>query len=128
MEPYVMVRGIRDPGNPDVIVSEGVRLQLPPGMSHVELEPPRRGRRGGTPNTAELVAFCGYADEGDGVQLKNPDDPMAGSILLPGDPEELSRESERAARWAEAVSVVFVGLDVAVNLPLVFVVLSLVIR
>ena len=124
MEPYVMVRGVRDPDDPGVIVSEGVRLTLPPGMSRVEVELPHGQRHEGT----EAVAFCGYVVEGDGVRLRNPDDPMAGSVLLPGGPEELSRMSERAARRAEIVSVAFVALDVIVNLPLVFILLSLVIR
>jgi hypothetical protein len=124
MEPYLMVRGTSDPGDPAVIVSEGARLELPPGISRVEVELPRGHGRKGT----DLVAFCGYSVEGDGVRLRNPDDPMAGNVLLPGDPAELSRESERAARRAEIVSALFVGLDVVVNLPLVFVLLSLVIR
>jgi hypothetical protein len=128
MEPYLMIRGSRDRDDPDVIVSDGVRLALPVGMSQVEMELPRRSTRRTEGNEGELVAFCGYSIEGDGVRLRIPDDPMAGSVLLPGDPEDLSRESERAARRAEVVSVVFVALDIALNLPLVFVLLSLVIR
>ena len=124
MEPYLMIRGAPDPGDPGVIISEGARLTLPPGMSRVEVELPRGHGQHGT----DVVAFCGYTVEGDGFRLRNPDDPMAGNVLLPGDPEELSRESERAARRAEIISVALVALDVAVNLPLVFILLSLVIR
>jgi hypothetical protein len=128
MEPYLMVRGTRDRGDPGVIVSEGVRMTLPPGVSQVVVELPRRTTRRRHGAEEELVAFCGYTVEEDGVRLRNPDESMAGSVLLPGDPEDLSRESERAARRAEVVSVAFVALDVAVNLPLVFVLLTLVIR
>jgi hypothetical protein len=124
MEPYLMVRGAPDPGDPGVIVSEGARLALPPGISKVEVELPRGHGQYGT----TMVAFCGYTMEADGVVLRNPDDPMAGSVLLPGDPEELSRESGQAARRAEIISVVLVALDVVVNLPLVFILLSVVIR
>ena len=53
---------------------------------------------------------------------------MADHVLLPGDPESLARQSERAARASALVSAVFIGLDVLVNLPLVFLLLSLVIR
>ena len=103
-------------------------MTLPPGVSQVVVELPRRTTRRRHGAEEELVAFCGYTVEEDGVRLRNPDDSMAGSVLLPGDPEDLSRESERAARRAEVVSVAFVALDVAVNLPLVFVLLTLVIR
>jgi len=128
MEPYLMVRGTRDEADPEVIVSEGARLALPPGIPRIEVDLPRgRPRRQGNVE-GELVAFCGYTVEGDGVRLRKPDDPMAGHVLLPGDPEVLSRESERAARRDELVSAAFIALDVVVNLPLVFLLLSLVIR
>ena len=128
MEPYLMIRGTRDRGDPEVIVSEGERMTLPPGISRVEVDLPRGGMRRLGRSECELVAFCGYTVEGNGVRLRKPDDPMAGDVLLPGDPEVLSRESERAARRDELVSAAFVVLDVAVNLPLVFILLSLVIR
>jgi hypothetical protein len=128
MEPYLMVRGTRDPADPEVIVSEGARLALPPDISRVEVELPRGGiRRLGT-GEGEVVAFCGYTVEDDRIRLRKPDDPMAGHVLLPGDPEALSKESERAARRDELISATFIALDVVVNLPLVFILLSLVIR
>jgi hypothetical protein len=128
MEPYLMVRGTRDPADPEVIVSEGARLALPPDISRVEVELPRGGiRRLGT-GEGEIVAFCGYTVEDDRIRLRKPDDPMAGHVLLPGDPEALSKESERAARRDELISATFIALDVVVNLPLVFILLSLVIR
>lgn len=128
MEPYLMVRGTRDDEDDGVIVSDGTRLALPPGISRIEVDLPRGAmwRLGGKGN--ELVAFCAYTVEGERVLLRKPDDPLAGCVLLPGDPEDLSRESERAARRAELVSVLFVALNAFMNLPLVFLLLSLVIR
>ncbi|HUJ73904.1 MAG TPA: hypothetical protein VL359_03560 [bacterium] len=127
LEPYVMVRGTRDPSRPDCILSHGACLELPPGITRVEVALP--ARHGGTAGPdGEVVAFCGYSEDDDGLKLRRPEDPMADHVLLPGDPETLARESERAARASAMVSAVFIGLDVAVNLPLVFVLLSLVIR
>jgi hypothetical protein len=128
MEPYMMVRGARDQGDTDVIVSEGARLALPTGISRVEVDLTRAGRRRLGGSRSELVAFCGYTVEGEGVLLRKPDDPMAGCVLLPGDPEVLSHECERAARGAELISAAFIALDAVMNLPLVFLLLSLVIR
>jgi len=128
MEPYLMVRGTGDQRGADVIMSEGARLELPPGISRVEVELPRGGMRRLGNSESERVAFCGYTVEADGVRLRKPDDPMAGCILLPGDPEVLSRESDRAALRDELVSAAFMALDVVVNLPLVFILLSLVIK
>ena len=136
MEPYLMVRGTPDPLHPECIVSDGIRLELPPGITRVHVELPRAGRRGnerargGPGGNAgdELVAFCAYSEEGEGLKLRRPEDPMADHVLLPGDPESLARECARAARVSELVSAAFIGLDVLVNLPLVFLLLSLVIR
>jgi hypothetical protein len=127
MEPYVMIRGTRDAADPDVIVSEGNRLVLPQGILRVEVDLPHDGSSGAE-SGEELFAFCGYTTDGDRVTLRKPDDPMADTILLPGDPEKLSRRSVTAARRDEILSAVLIILDVMVNLPLVFIVLSLVIR
>jgi len=135
MEPYLMVRGTSDPSTPEFIVSDGMRLELPPGITRVQVELPRGtrpGKRGkGRPEEnagGEVVAFCAYAEDGEGVKLRRPEDPMADHVLLPGDPESLARECERAARVSALISAAFIGLDVLVNLPMVFLLLSLVIR
>ena len=144
MEPYLMVRGTTEEGDPDkstgysgaestgysgaVIVSDGLRLAIPADMVRVEVDLPQRGRHRLKDSGSESVACCGYTTEGDSVRLRKPDDPMAGSVLLPGDPEALSMECGRAARRHELVSVTFIALDALVNLPLVFLLLSQVIR
>lgn len=152
MEPYLMVRGMleehqprraAEPGGEDSaaerdadstgdsgrgIVSDGHRLALPKGITRVEVDLPGPVLRRLRGRTGESVAFCGYTADGDTVSLRKPDDPMAGSVLLPGDPAALSRECERAARRYELISVTFMALDALVNLPLVFLILSLVIR
>jgi hypothetical protein len=127
-EPYIMIRGAEEEGSPGAILSGGARLALPPGVTRVDVRLPRASRRRLRGTAGERVAFCGCSGEGDGMQLRTPDDPMAGSVVLPGDPEALSRESGRAAVAGELVSAAFLALDVAVNIPLIFILLSLVIR
>jgi hypothetical protein len=143
MEPYLMVRGTIEEGDLErstgysgaestgysgaVIVSEGIRIAIPSGMARMEVDLPLDWKHG--PRwSGESVACCGYSTEGDIVILRKPDDPMAGSVLLPGDPEALSIECGRAARHHELVSATFIALDALVNLPLVFLLLSLAIR
>jgi len=127
LEPYLMVRGTRDPSRPDCIVSDGASLELPPGITRVQVSLPRRGRAAAETD-GDVVAFCGYSEDGEALKLRRPDDPMADYVLLPGDPEDLARQSEQSARASTLVSAAFIGLDVLLNLPLVFVLLSLVIR
>jgi hypothetical protein len=123
-----MVRGTTDEKDPDIIVSEGLRLVIPAGMVRVDVDLPHGASRRLKGSRGESVACCGYTTEGESVSLRKPDDPMAGSVLLPGDPEALSIQCGRAARRNELVSVTFIALDALVNLPLIFLVLSLVIR
>ena len=74
------------------------------------------------------MAFAAYREVGDGIELLKPEDPMAEQVLVPGDPESISRASERTARWYEGISAVLITLNVIVNVPLVFLLLSLLIR
>ncbi len=53
---------------------------------------------------------------------------MAEQVLVPGDPESISRASERTARWYEVLSALMITLNVMVNVPIVFLLLSLLIR
>src|SRR5208337_3508208 len=45
MEPYIMVRGAVEEGDPAVIVSDGMSLPLPPDIVRVDAEMPRGGPR-----------------------------------------------------------------------------------
>ena len=123
-EPYAMVGGVAV--EPGTILSSGQRLTLPPGITRLAVVRPFP-RRPGAPADA-VVAFCGYREDGDSVQLVRTADPMADHVVLPGDPESLARESEQAARASAMRSMVLIGLDVLVNLPLVFFLLSKALR
>ncbi|MGA2478931.1 MAG: hypothetical protein ABSG63_09305 [Spirochaetia bacterium] len=127
-EPYLMLRGTTAPDEPNVMVSNGIRVQLPADIRKVAVElPPReRGRTRATPG--ESVVFASYSESAGGVMLKKPEDPMAEQVFVPGDPDAISRESERVALRYEIVSGLFITLNVVVNLPLMFVLLALLIR
>ncbi|HYW83902.1 MAG TPA: hypothetical protein VFB30_11635, partial [Spirochaetia bacterium] len=128
MEPYLMVRGMMDGAHAEVIVSDGVPITLPPGIRRLEVDlPSRRGSRAGSP-AQECVAFAAYREIGDGIELLKPEDPMAEQVLVPGDPESISRASERTARWYEIVSAILITLNIMVNVPTIFLLLSLLIR
>jgi hypothetical protein len=128
MEPYLMVRGTVDGVHAEVIVSDGMPITLPLGMRRLEVDlPPRRRGRAGSP-PRECVAFAAYRENADGIELLKPEDPMAEQVLVPGDPESMSRASERTARWYEIVSALLITLNIVVNVPIVFLLLSLLIR
>jgi hypothetical protein len=128
LEPYAMVRGVRDPSDPGVIITSGGRAPLPPGMTRLEITLPRRYARGTGVDSGQCVAFAGFTMEEDELRLSRPEDPMAGMMLVPGDPRLIALASERAARFAELVSVSFLALAIVVNVPLIFLALSLAIR
>jgi hypothetical protein len=124
MEPYLMVRGTMEADGSGLMLSEGVPIRLPPGISRLRFDLPGvKGNDGG-----ECVAFAAYREEGEGIRLQKPDDPMAEQVLVPGDPETISGLSERIARRYTVISGLFISLNLVVNIPLLFLVLSLVIR
>jgi hypothetical protein len=128
MEPYLMVRGTMDGTDAGVIVSEGAPITLPPGIRRLEVDLPARRRTRAGASAQECVAFAAYREIGDGIELLKPEDPMAEQVLVPGDPESISRASERTARWYEAMSALLITLNIIVNVPIVFLLLSLLIR
>ena len=129
MEPYLMVRGTLEGDGSAVMRSEGALIPLPPDIARLQLDLPasKRGRRQWQTN-GECVAFAAYREDGESIRLQKPDDPMAEQVLVPGDPETISRLSERTARRYTLISGVFISLGLLVNVPLLFLVLSLVIR
>lgn len=74
------------------------------------------------------MAFGACREEGGGLTIMKPDDPMAELTLLPGDPDKLSATSGRMARVYEIASAAFIVLNVAINIPLMFILLLLLIR
>ncbi len=126
LEPYVMLRGREQEGDPGAIVCAGETVQLPAETRRIALTLPRAGARrmrGG----GESFAFGAYSDEGDGILLRRPEDPMAELIVVPGDPEDISEGCGRAARLYEIVSAVFIGLNVALNMAGILILLTLLI-
>jgi hypothetical protein len=128
MEPYAMIRGSLDPGDPSVLLSEGARISLPPELLRLEVDLPALGRRSDRGSRPECVLFSGYSMEGNSVRLAPTEDPMAGPVLVPGIPEAIAKASENAARRLAAISALFISLNIAVNVPLLFILLYLIIR
>jgi len=128
MEPYLMIRGTWDAVGGTLTTAAGERLTLPAETYQMDITLPRwwRNRVGGSPGQA--VVFAGYAVEGNELILRRTEDPMANTLIVPGDPEAISRASDNAARFYELVSGAFIGVNIAVNLPLVFLLLSWLIR
>ena len=112
----------------EVIVSDGTPIALPPGIRRLKVDLPSRRRRGAGSTAEECVAFAAYREIGDSIELLKPEDPMAEQVLVPGDPESMSRASERTARWYEIVSGILITLNIVVNVPIIFLLLSLLIR
>jgi hypothetical protein len=124
LEPYVMLKGEERPAGNELkavsgaarastlFVSEGYRVALPPETKRIDLTLPP----GISPQGADSAyVFGAYSEDGDGLALKRPEDPMADLILVPGDPREIAGACNRAARSFELVSALFIGLNVAVN-------------
>jgi len=127
MEPYLMVRGIKDPRDERTLVSEDERITLPPDLPERLIEIPRAFQRAPVQPTHHVV-FAGYDADEAGIHLKKPEDPFAQMVIIAGEPRELARASERAALLYEVIAAMLISIDVAVNVPLVFWVLSKIIK
>ncbi len=119
LEPYIMVRGPEIPGNPPVIDAAGETIPIPPET--VRLKIPRES--GG-----ESYLFGAYGETDGAIGLRKPDDPMAQLVLVPGDPEEIAKRSNGAARLYEWISALFIAVNVAANVTAILVLLSYFIR
>jgi hypothetical protein len=126
LDPYAMLRGTVVPppgGGPggSLLLEPGLTVEIPLETKRIELTLPGRARRQ-QPGMAWI--FGAYEERGDGLALRRPDDPMAELILIPGDPEEISRASSRAAsRYALAAALV-VAAGVLVNEAVLLLLLS----
>ncbi len=129
-EPYLMIRGIPTPQDgPESepgILCDGARYALPRGTHRLEVSLPRIYRR--LARRREWVVFSGFQQEEGQIVLRRASDPMAEQLIVPGDPEEISRASDRAARGFQTLSGLLIILDIAVNYPLLVLVLTLLIR
>ena len=81
-EPYIMLRGTPAADDENVVVCDGARVLLPPGIRRVAVDLPSRA--GSTTRAAECVVFASYSESPGGVLLRKPEDPMAEQVLLPG--------------------------------------------
>ena len=124
MEPYIMLRGALREGATPILATGGMEIELPAAMERIELVQPKRWKKRDA-DQGGCVVFGSYREEGEGIVLAAPEDPMAQLILVPGDPQSIARECSRAARGFEILSAVLIVLDLAINAPLVFLVLSL---
>jgi hypothetical protein len=128
-EPYLMIRGTMAEDDANVIVCDGARVSLPPGIGRVTVDlPMRRGTPAAKDGSGGCVVFAAYREAPGGILLQRPEDPMAEQILVPGDPESISRASDQIARRYEIISGLFISLNIVVNVPLMFVLLALLIR
>jgi hypothetical protein len=128
MEPYLMIRGKWEAVDGMLTTTGGVRIALPPETHRVEIALPRSWSKRMRASLDHDVVFAGYTVENDELRLRRPEDPMAGTLLIPGDPEAISWASDRAARVYEIVSVTFIAANVVINLPLIFPLLSQLMR
>jgi hypothetical protein len=126
LEPYLMVRGREHTAGRGTLDCDGTVFTLPEGLKRITLTLPRR--RAARIDPEECVVFASYSVDADRIVLQKPDDPLAELVLVPGDPDAISRESGLAARSYTIISGGFIVLNVAVNLPIVFLLLSLLIR
>jgi hypothetical protein len=111
-------------GGAAAIDTEGEEVRLAADATRIDVDLP--GMR--SFDDGEFVAFGAYRENGDGMVLQKPEDPMAELILMAGDPGEIAAGCARLAlRW-EIVSALFIFLDLAVNVPLLFFLLSLLMR
>ncbi len=126
-EPYIMVRGTAAAQEESLLTADGHTVVLPPDLRKIDSDVSRRASRGGT-GTGECVVFGGYRMEGERFVLSKPEDPMAELVLLRGDPEAISVKSGRMAAVFAMVSALFIILNTAINIPLMFFLLSFLIR
>ncbi|MGA2614384.1 MAG: hypothetical protein ABSG38_13180 [Spirochaetia bacterium] len=135
-EGYIMIRGTNAEQSAQgstggsLLTADGRTVALPAGIRTIDVDLPQRRsdpRPSGAPG-AECVAFGGYRVEGNRFVLSKPEDPMAELVLLNGDPEFISARSGRMASSYAIVSALFIIFNAAINVPLMFILLSLLIR
>jgi hypothetical protein len=130
-EPYIMIKAMKAAeGAAGLLTSDGRPVVLPPDIRRIAADlPSRRGQRAqSSAPDGVCVAFGGYRVEGRSFVLFKPEDPMAELMLLEGDPEAISTTSGRMGSLYAIVSALFIILNTAINIPLMFFLLSFLIR
>jgi len=126
-EPYIMIRAARTPPTGGALLTaDGHAVTLPAGTREVAVDLPPGGRS--TSDNGTCVVFGGYKLVNGDFVLSKPDDPMAELLLLAGDPEAISAGSGRRAALYAVVSALFIILNMGINMPLLFFLLSFLIR
>ncbi|HTP58693.1 MAG TPA: hypothetical protein VMM82_07220, partial [Spirochaetia bacterium] len=128
-EPYIMIRAMRTPPASDTLLTtDGYTVTLPAGTREVAVDLPPGARRRTASAGGEYVVFGGYKLENGSFALSKPEDPMAELLFLSGDPEAISATSDRRASIYAVVSALFIVLNMGINTPLLFFLLSFLIR
>jgi hypothetical protein len=135
-EPYIMIKGTnndqynRGAAEGTLFTADGNTVSLSAGIRRIDVDLPARraGPQSSGAAGAQCVAFGGYRIEGERFVLSKPDDPMAEFVLLTGDPESISAVSGRMASSYAIISALFIILNTAINIPLMFILLSFLIR
>jgi hypothetical protein len=126
LEPYIMLKGCVESGAPPHIECAEESIDLPQETRRIDLSLPRALREK-IAEENESYVFGVYAEEGERIVLRKPEDPMAELILIPGDPEAIARECGWAARLYELTWAFLIGANVAVNMAAVLYLLAVII-
>jgi hypothetical protein len=130
-EPYIMIRATRTQSAAGTLLTaDGHTVTLPAGTREVAVDLPSRAARraGGTADGGECVVFGRYKLEDGGFVISKPEDPMAELLVLEGDPEAISTTSGRRASIYAMISALLIVLNMGINTPLLFFLLSFLIR
>lgn len=73
----------------------------------------------------DAVCFCALSDSG---EPKQPDDPLAEFVLVPGDPNSIAKKCQRKAQLLETVSLAAFAAGLLMNLYLALVIINAVIQ
>jgi hypothetical protein len=127
-EPYIMLKATGSGSG--LLTEDGRSVVLPADVKSVDIKLPVRGEQRKSSSSSDGICFVfgGYKEEGNTYVLSKPEDPMAELVLLKGDPDAVSNTSDRMASLYTFISALFITLNAAINIPLLFILLSILIR
>jgi hypothetical protein len=82
----------------------------------------------GKPDSQDYYIFGSPVQQGDTSMVEKPGDPMAEFLIIPGNPASLSAECARRAHLFELAAVAVFSIGLAMNISLVFFLLSVIIK